>query len=223
MNNDQKKCKFCQTEMDKKAKICLRCGRKQGGKLKYIIIAFIAIVIIANVINQSDTSDSKTASSNKAETNEAKNDAKKDDTEKEINDSKDQPVALGAEGESEDLLLKVNESGESQEIVENEYFSYTPDSGKYAIVNITIKNTGKDSASITSGYFQLVTADGTKYNPTILVGLSNEYINFESINPGLDKTGNLVFEVPSDLVVADATLNFSGTGLFTKATIFNLK
>jgi hypothetical protein len=48
-------------------------------------------------------------------------------------------------------------------------------------------------------------------------------IIFEPINPGLDVTGNLVFEVPKDLVVTDTTLKFSGTGLFTKATIFGLK
>ena len=51
----------------------------------------------------------------------------------------------------------------------------------------------------------------------------NKYISFESINPGLEVTGNLVFEIPKDITVTDMTLKFSGTSLFTSAISFSLK
>lgn len=35
--NEVKKCKHCQSDIPKKAKICPNCRKKQGGKLKFII------------------------------------------------------------------------------------------------------------------------------------------------------------------------------------------
>lgn len=44
--NETKLCKHCQTEIPKKAKICPNCKKKQGGIVKWIVIAVIALVII---------------------------------------------------------------------------------------------------------------------------------------------------------------------------------
>ena len=41
----------------------------------------------------------------------------------------DKKIALGAEGQSEDLVLKVNQVGEANEISENQFISYKPESG----------------------------------------------------------------------------------------------
>lgn len=43
---ETKLCKHCQTEIPKKAKVCPNCRRKQGGKLKWIIIALVIICIV---------------------------------------------------------------------------------------------------------------------------------------------------------------------------------
>ena len=43
---DTKICKHCQSEIPKKAKVCPNCRKKQGGKLKLIIIAIVVIGII---------------------------------------------------------------------------------------------------------------------------------------------------------------------------------
>lgn len=48
-NQETKLCKHCQSEMPKKAKVCPTCRRKQGGKLKWVIIAIVAMVIIGSV------------------------------------------------------------------------------------------------------------------------------------------------------------------------------
>jgi hypothetical protein len=49
-----KKCKHCQTEIDQKAKICPACHKKQGGKLKFILIGLIAVILIAALVPKDD-------------------------------------------------------------------------------------------------------------------------------------------------------------------------
>ncbi len=48
-----KKCKFCMTEIDDKAKVCPQCGRKQPSKAKKIVLivllALCAIIVIAAI------------------------------------------------------------------------------------------------------------------------------------------------------------------------------
>ena len=46
MPEETKKCKHCQTDIPKKAKVCPNCRRKQGGALKWVIIAFLGIGFI---------------------------------------------------------------------------------------------------------------------------------------------------------------------------------
>lgn len=211
--SETKKCKYCQTEIDKKAKICPNCRKKQGGKGKFIILGVIVFFILVAVFSTNNNNSKPASSDAQNKSGQTADKASKED----------KAIALGSEGQSDNLSLKVNKIAAKKEIKEGDFISYKPDSGKYAIVNITIKNTGKEAISLTNGYFKLITADEAEYTPTILIGLDNKYISFETINPGLDVTGNLVFEVPNDLTVADATLRFSGTGLFSSATDFSLK
>ena len=46
MENQTKKCKHCQSDIPKKAKVCPNCRKKQGGSLKWVIIAFLGIGFI---------------------------------------------------------------------------------------------------------------------------------------------------------------------------------
>lgn len=210
-----KTCKYCKTEIPYNAKVCPQCRKKQGpGGCLIVVIVFIAFGLFGAFI-------SALGNNNEAANSEPK--SENVSSEETTKDSTNEIVAFGSEGQSDDLVLKINDVGATEEIKENQFLSYKPDSGKYALVNITIKNNGKKAISLTNGYFKLVTADEAEYQPTILVGLDNKYITFETINPGLDVTGNLVFEVPNDLEVSNTTLKFSGTGLFTSSTIFSLQ
>lgn len=60
-------CKHCQTEIPYGAKICPNCRKKQGGKLKWIIIALIVIGIIAAIMGGGENDEKAELSSEKAE------------------------------------------------------------------------------------------------------------------------------------------------------------
>ncbi len=49
-----KKCKYCQTEIDKKASVCPKCQKKQSHPIRWIILGAIAIVIIGIVIGNKE-------------------------------------------------------------------------------------------------------------------------------------------------------------------------
>lgn len=49
MINEIKKCQYCQSEISKKSKICLICGKRQDKKIKYVLIG-IAIIFVVGVI-----------------------------------------------------------------------------------------------------------------------------------------------------------------------------
>lgn len=51
---ETKLCKHCQTEIPKKAKVCPNCRKKQGGKLKWIIVALVIIAIIGSASGESE-------------------------------------------------------------------------------------------------------------------------------------------------------------------------
>ena len=43
---ETKLCKYCQTEIPKKAKVCPNCRKKQGGVGKWIVIALVVVLLI---------------------------------------------------------------------------------------------------------------------------------------------------------------------------------
>lgn len=51
-----KKCKYCQVEIDKKAKVCPKCGKKLGGNAKYVIISIIVLFVLIGVFGNDDDS-----------------------------------------------------------------------------------------------------------------------------------------------------------------------
>lgn len=75
MNEETKLCKHCQTEIPKKAKVCPNCRKKQGGKLKWVLIVLAAIIFINIVSGGGDDDSDKVADSKpKQEKQEQKED-----------------------------------------------------------------------------------------------------------------------------------------------------
>lgn len=58
-NKETKLCKHCQSEISKKAKVCPHCRRKQGGKLKWIIIVLLVFIFIGIATSGNDKNNSQ--------------------------------------------------------------------------------------------------------------------------------------------------------------------
>lgn len=66
-----KLCKYCKSEIPENAKFCVNCGKKQGGKAKWIIIAIVFILFIGLFSDDSD--DNSTTESTNSTTNSTTN------------------------------------------------------------------------------------------------------------------------------------------------------
>lgn len=192
------------------------------------VIAILSIIIIVLLVNLAGEDQSEAQNSDKtvesstriSESGEGESQQSSDSAPKEETE-----IPYGAAGESDGLSLIVNEVTESDSInAVGGYGSYKPDEGaKFALVNINLKNVGDKAVSTSNGWFKLVAGE-TVYSPSTLIvtGTDQNFITFESINPGLEQNGYLAFEVPKDFDVRAATLRFDGTGIFDDPIVFLL-
>lgn len=201
--------------------------RGQDGKMykvkkpffKRIWFWFVIIVVSVGVAGLFGSDSGESGSSNDTSERKSSGSTTESTSEKESN------VVFGQEGTSSNMSLKVNSFEERNEIATaGGYASYKPDDGgKFALVSVTLKNVGEKSVSTSHGYFKLI--HGTiEYSPSTLVisGTEEKFFTFESMNPGLESTGFIAFQVPTDFVTSDAQLRFDGTGLFNDPLTFNL-
>lgn len=234
------KCPDCQKEISDIAIDCPNCGRPlqtsintqqnfensqaesygvsaikpKKKRKRWLIIIFVVVIIIAvSYVLSSLNSDGK---------NESKNSTVSETTKAE---EANVNVEKGKSGNiSDGLSLVVNKVSEQNSISAlNGYAEYKPDSGKYAIVNVTIKNNSKESQNLLLNYFNLIGPDNEAYVATIISSADDKFITVDTVNPNLSITGNLVFEIPKNLDVSDCKLQYSDYDLFNEISSFKLK
>lgn len=156
MSQETKICKHCQTEIPKKAKVCPQCRKKQGGKLKWIIVAVVVIAIIGAAAGGGDddskqSSESSTEKQASAKTKTEKKEAKEEEisytpysVSQMMNDLDDN--ALNAENtyngqyvEITGILGNIDSGGK--------YISLMPEDNEFAIIGVQcyIKDDGQKS------------------------------------------------------------------------------
>lgn len=86
---ETKICKHCKTEIPYGAKVCPQCRKKQGGVLKWVIIAFVAICVIGAAGGGSDNEPKETNNTNnvndtQAVQNELQGDTKPEESQETI-------------------------------------------------------------------------------------------------------------------------------------------
>lgn len=74
---------------------------------------------------------------------------------------------------------------------------YAPEPGyKYALVTVTVRNTGEFPVVAASSGFSLEMDNGKFYQPSILIGLDDDFGAARSPIPGSEESGTIAFEVP---------------------------
>ena len=227
------KCPECGKEISDEATSCPNCGHpmrkmeasapplNQPKKKKHgCLIAVLVFVVIAFAGWFAAIMGTANNGQSPENTNGQTSTVKSENTEAETSDT----VGFGSEGKLGNLSMIVNDVTETDSIsAANGMMKYTPKSGKYAVVNVTIKNNSKDSQQLLLNYFKLIGPDDAKYTATIIPVADDKFITVDSVNPNLDITGNIVFEIPNDLGVADFKLQYSDFDIFSGIYEFDLK
>lgn len=111
----------------------------------------------------------------------------------------------------------------------NEFTEDATTSGKFVILDVKIKNKKKEALTIDSSYFKIKTQDGTTFEPVtsgqVMMAMGSDANDFfmTQINPGLSKSGKVVFEVAKDVKLENTVLQ-AQTGFFgTESIEINLK
>lgn len=133
-------------------------------------------------------------------------------------------VGIGKPATIADVTFIVNSVEETKEIKSgNQFIDNAKTEGKFIILDITVKNDKKESLTIHSSYFKLISADGVEYDPStdsaVIMAMSDEADFFlQQVNPGLSKSGKVVFEVGPNLDLT-TTLLRGQTGFWGTETV----
>lgn len=146
MSNSTKKCKHCKSEIDKKAKVCPHCQKKQGGIVKWVIIGVIVLALIGSISGENEETGETTTQAANVETTKAQetNTAEETTTEKQIEYtvySVSEMVedlkanALRAESKYQDQYVEI--TGRLNVIdSDGEYITLVPDDEQFAIIGV---------------------------------------------------------------------------------------
>lgn len=224
-----KKCKHCQSEIDSKAKICPVCKKKQGGKLKYILIGAAAILILAALINGGDDEpkliEAPKDNNNVQQNNETSN------TDNKNSDSTDQvlkpttaatPIpdkntfSTGETAELKDVrvtLVAVTESSGSQ-------YNKPAEGNVFALAEFEIENNSDKDITVSSIMSFEAYSDGYSTSQSIAALLERGDKNQldGKIASGKKMKGVIGYELPKDW--AELEIHFTPDFWSDKAIVF---
>ncbi len=187
---ETKKCKHCQTEIDKKAKVCPNCRRKQGGKAKFIILGIIVIIVIVAALNGTDdgpkkvenTDGTKQVSTDKANTTTP---------EAEVTTFK-----VGETASLKDVLVTLNGVTES----EGSDFNMPSDGNVFLLCEFTIENNSSKDIAVSSIMSFEAYVDDFSINQSItgLLEKGDKNQLDGSVAAGKKMNGIIAYEAPKD-------------------------
>lgn len=133
-------------------------------------------------------------------------------------------VGIGTPATISDVSFTVNSVEETKEIKSgNQFIDNAVTDGKFILAKVTVNNSKKEAITISSSFFKIITLDEIEYDPntdgSVMMAMSDEDDFFlEQINPGLSKTGTVVFEVGESLDLDTAVLKCQ-TGFWGTETV----
>lgn len=118
-------------------------------------------------------------------------------------EKKEEIAEIGDEVEAGNLTYKIL-SVESKKSIKNSLGeTYTPGAGQYLVLEVEVKNTGKEKITMDSALTKLIDAEGAEYEADRQVdpwinGQGGQSLGFflEPINPNAKKSGKIAFDVP---------------------------
>lgn len=203
-------CKKCGKEIPDDSNLCSYCGEKIAEDLKDekkqkmipkkkgcmfgclgVIVIFILLAVIGAISgnNHSVNGDKPAVSSQKNEKHAFK---------------------IGETFKSNAFEITIMGKDTAKRIHDNSGYWHSDANGIFLIVHVHYKNIADSAKSLDSSAFQLV-ANGKTYNPTILTIRLQDNIFHNQINPGIEKDGDVYFDIPEDVANSNLVLKLSST------------
>lgn len=208
MENETKKCKYCQSDIPKKAKICPNCKKKQKSKGKIVLMAVIIIIIIIcmascnSCLNGAKEGFEDGMSGTTVEKNDNNTSDMKEEQQEESDtqdDSKSEPetddtLTVGSTIEKNGLKITINDASTDFTDYEDEYGLNTPSDGmKYVMASFTFENTGSSDEYVSIYDFKCY-ADNTECDQVYSLD-DSDFIN-TNLSSGRNVSFKTYYSVP---------------------------
>lgn len=181
--NEIKKCKHCQSDIPKKAKVCPNCRKKQGRPVLGITIAVIGLFILIGAVAGSEEEGPEKVASNTNSTVESS--------------VAEKPEVFGVGDTAEYRNVKVT----LDSIVESNGSQFnTPSEGNvFLLATFTIENNTESDLAVSSMMSFDAYQDGYSTNLSLsaLIEKDGEQLD-GTVAPGKKMKGSVGYEVPAD-------------------------
>ena len=200
-------CTKCGKQIPDDANVCQYCGvstkvetistqkpKKKHGCLFWIICCFVAILVIGGCTaivghNHKDSASSGSSSSVQ---------------------QKQRAYKMGETFKSDAFEVTITGKDTKKKITDQSGYISSTANGVFLVVHVHYKNIAKSAKSLDRNAFTLA-ADGNQYSPTVLTVRMNENIFYSTINPGIEKDGEVYFDIPEEVAKSNLTLKMSSS------------
>jgi predicted nucleic acid-binding Zn ribbon protein len=197
-------CKKCGKQIPDDSNVCSYCGipikmrgpdpaKKRHGCL-YLIIGFFALVMVFGVV-ANITGHNKGASTN-GESSSVQQEKR--------------AYKIGETFKSNAFEITITGKDATKRVNDKSGYLHSDADGIFVVVHVHYKNVAKSAKSLDSSAFKLK-ADGKEYSPSILAVRMNENVFHSTINPEIEKDGEIYFDVPENVAKSNLTLSMSSS------------
>lgn len=195
---------------------------------KFIAFGFLGLIALGVIIGA--CSDDSTETTTEPAKVEEKQEPKKEEPKKEVKKEKPAPKKEEKQYNIGDTLKvgDVSFTVHGKSTASNVGGQYGQSaSGKYLIVELTVKNESKEAMMINSSYFKVL-GNGAEYEADatadIYANEAGKSFFLQDINPGIEFKGKIVFDLPAEVADAnDLKLNVQTGAWGTEQGKINLK
>lgn len=117
---------------------------------------------------------------------------------------------IGDTMKDKNFEITVLDKQTAKDVYDDSGYLKTTANGKYIVLHVKFKNIAKEAKRLNNGAFKIKQGD-TIYSPVTLAVRTDKNIFLTALNPGVEKVGELYFDVPDTVAEADdLVLTMSG-------------